>query len=100
MSGRRSRHEVPREERARRRRTHARVCMSCRRVRPRSEMARIVRTAGGAEIDREARLPGRGAYVCHDPSCVALVRRRLRVALRAPGINVDHVVRRLEGVDA
>ena len=63
-------------------------------------MVRIVRTEEGAEIDRVGARPGRGAYVCNDPDCVALARRRLRVALRAPGVDVNALVRELEGVDA
>ena len=100
MSGRRSRHPVPREERARRRRTHSRVCVSCKRLRAKAEMARIVRTEGGVVIDRGGRIPGRGAYVCHDPACVATARRRLRHALRAPDADVNAIVRELEGVGA
>ena len=99
MSGRRSGRTVPREERTRRRRTHARVCVSCRRVRPKAEMARVVRTAEGAVVDHEGRVSGRGAYVCHDPACMALARRRLRTALRAPQADVDALVRELERVD-
>ena len=100
MSGRRSGRAVPREERARRRRTHARVCVSCRRVRPKAEMWRIVRTADEAELDRFGTAPGRGAYVCRDAACVSVVRRRLRIALRAAGIDVNAVVRELEEVGA
>ena len=63
-------------------------------------MARIVRTADGVVIDREGRIPGRGAYVCHDPACVATARRRLRHALRAPDVDVNAIVSELEGVGA
>jgi predicted RNA-binding protein YlxR (DUF448 family) len=101
MSGRRSRRAIPREERAERRRSHARVCMSCRRLRPKAEMIRIVRTAAGtAVVDRAATTPGRGAYVCPEPDCLALVRRRLAGALDARRINVDEVVGELEAVGA
>jgi uncharacterized protein len=100
MSGRRSRRAVPREERSRRRRTHARVCVSCRRSRPKAEMIRIVRDPrGAAEVDRAAIMPGRGAYVCPDPACVTVVRRRLAGALRAE-VDVNSIVRDLEAVDA
>lgn len=101
MSGRRSRYAVPRVERAERRRTHARVCVGCRRVRPKASMIRVVRTASGAvEIDRAATTPGRGAYVCPEPDCVALARRRLAGALQAKGFDLSAVVRDLEAVDA
>ncbi|MEX2556239.1 MAG: YlxR family protein [Actinomycetota bacterium] len=101
MSGRRSRRAVPREERSRRRRTHARRCVSCRRARPKAEMIRIVRNSGGtAEVDRAAIMPGRGAYVCPDPACVRVVHRRLAGALRADGVDGNSIVRDLEAVDA
>ena len=101
MSGRRSRRAVPREIRSRRRRTHARVCISCRRDRPKAEMIRIVRSAGGtAQVDRRAVMPGRGAYVCPDPACVGLVRRRLEGALRADTVDLNALIRDLEAVDA
>jgi predicted RNA-binding protein YlxR (DUF448 family) len=101
MSGRRSRRAVPREDRSRQRRTHARRCVSCRRARPKAEMIRIVRSPSGtAEVDRAAVMPGRGAYVCPDPACVGLVRRRLASALRADGVDVNSIVRDLEAVDA
>ena len=63
-------------------------------------MIRIVRNAGGtAEVDRAAVMPGRGAYVCPDPTCVRIVRTRLAGALRADGIDVSSIVRDLEAVD-
>lgn len=100
MSGRRSRRAMPREERGARRRAHVRVCVSCRRVRPKAEMIRIVRgSAGGVEVDRAATLSGRGAYVCPESKCVALVRRRLAGSLRAKVIDLEAVVRDLEAVD-
>ncbi len=41
----------------------------------------------GVRLDEQRRLPGRGAYVCSDPSCVEVARRRgarvVRKALRA-----------------
>jgi predicted RNA-binding protein YlxR (DUF448 family) len=61
-------------------------------------MARIVRTASGVVVDRQATISGRGAYVCYDPDCVATARRRLRHALRTPDADVKAVVRELEGV--
>ena|SRR5688500_5757145 len=42
-----------------------RTCVGCRVVLPKRKMVRIVRTAGGVQIDPTGKLPGRGAYL-HD----------------------------------
>ncbi len=47
-----------------------RTCALCRTSRPKREMTRIVRTADGtAELDASGRKPGRGTYICNEPSC-------------------------------
>jgi len=53
-------------------------------------MERIVRTADGQAVaDPSGRLPGRGTYVCTDPSCQANAGREKAIA-RALGIEVAH----------
>lgn len=68
------------------RRTPVRTCIGCRRSQPRQALLRIARTPEGIRCDPDARLPGRGAYLCPDPDCIASARRRdasrLRHALR------------------
>jgi len=67
-------------------RTPIRTCIGCRRARDRQALLRIARTPQGIRCDPDARLPGRGAYLCPDPDCIATARRRgasrLRHALR------------------
>jgi len=47
-----------------------RMCVVCRRRRPKRELLRIVRTPEGFILDDSGKLPGRGAYVCPDnPAC-------------------------------
>jgi len=47
-----------------------RMCVVCRRRRPKRELLRIVRTPEGFILDESGKLPGRGAYVCPDnPAC-------------------------------
>lgn len=65
-----------------------RTCAACRVSRPKREMDRLVRTAGGSiERDPTGRLPGRGTYICHEPACreperaAAAVRRALGAEL-------------------
>ena len=55
---------------ARRRHEPVRMCVSCRRRRPKRELLRIVFTPEGFILDYSGKLPGRGAYVCPDnPEC-------------------------------
>jgi predicted RNA-binding protein YlxR (DUF448 family) len=60
-----------------------RTCVGCRRVRPKAELVRLVRTAAGM-VMRDAHGRGRGAYVCADPECVkrAVKPGRLQQAFR------------------
>ncbi|TVP64432.1 MAG: YlxR family protein [Nitriliruptor sp.] len=67
-------------------RAPVRTCIGCRRARVKRALLRVARTPEGVRVDPEARLPGRGAYLCPDPDCIAAARRRgaspLRRALR------------------
>ena len=48
-----------------------RMCVSCRERFAKKELIRVVATPDGQTvIDPTGRLPGRGAYVCHDPECM------------------------------
>jgi len=47
-----------------------RMCVACRRRRPKGELLRLLLTPAGVEIDPTGKKPGRGAYVCKDsPEC-------------------------------
>ncbi|MFA5891663.1 MAG: YlxR family protein [Actinomycetota bacterium] len=70
-------------EARRRRREPLRTCVGCRRVRPKSEMTRLVARDGSIVEDPEGRAPGRGAYVCPGAECRDRARGRLVRALRA-----------------
>jgi predicted RNA-binding protein YlxR (DUF448 family) len=58
---------------------------------------RVVLREGRLHADPEARLPGRGAYVCHNPDCMAEAVRRhgfersFRAAVRVPDDHLDWV---------
>ena len=43
-----------------------RMCVACRRRRPKGELLRILVTEEGFVIDPSGKRPGRGAYVCPD----------------------------------
>lgn len=67
--------------------TPERTCVACRRRRPKAELVRLAATPEGVAVDRERRLPGRGAYVCPGAGCIDAAGERggrvLRRALRA-----------------
>ncbi|MER3537180.1 MAG: DUF448 domain-containing protein [Thermus sp.] len=47
-----------------------RMCVACRRRRPKGELLRLLLRQAGVEIDPTGKKPGRGAYVCKDsPGC-------------------------------
>lgn len=63
-----------------------RRCVACRQAIPKSQLTRFVKTAEhGIQLDRAARQPGRGAYLCSKPECVfkALKKHLLERALKA-----------------
>lgn len=64
-----------------------RQCVACRRMRPKRELVRVVRTpVGEIRVDATGKVSGRGAYVCPADACVesALRERRLEHALEVP----------------
>jgi len=62
-----------------------RTCVSCRQVKTKGEMIRLVRVGEGkVEVDSSGKKPGRGAYLCSSPQCweSGLHRGRLEHVLR------------------
>ena len=85
-----------------RRHVPLRTCIICGSKAPKRSLARIVADAeGGVAVDSTGMLPGRGAYVCADGSCVdrGLKRGRLEYALRTKLGNEDWI-RILAAVEA
>ena len=47
------------------------MCVSCRERFAKKDLIRIVVSPSGeVTVDPTGRMPGRGAYVCHDPECM------------------------------
>ena len=64
-----------------------RQCVGCREMKPKKDLIRVVRSPEGAvSLDFKGKLPGRGAYVCPDPACLAKAKksRALERAFSAP----------------
>jgi predicted RNA-binding protein YlxR (DUF448 family) len=57
----------------------------------------VVLSEGRLVADRDSRLPGRGAYVCREPDCMAEAVRRhgfersFRAPVRVPNDHLDWV---------
>ena len=62
-----------------------RTCVACRKVRPKRQLIRLVRSSNGSvEVDTGGKKVGRGAYLCRAQGCweVGLRDGRLEHALR------------------
>lgn len=69
-----------------------RMCMVCRERKEKHDLIRIARQKGTAlKIDPAGRLPGRGAYLCKDSTCILQAQKR-RVLERAFSSQVDGVI--------
>jgi predicted RNA-binding protein YlxR (DUF448 family) len=68
-----------------------RRCVGCRQSDSKDTLLRVVVQAGRVVIDESATLPGRGAYVHNDPSCIeASVRTKAwSRALRESGLDLE-----------
>ena len=64
-----------------------RQCVGCREMKPKKELIRVVRSPEGqVSLDFRVKLPGRGAYVCPNPACLAKAKKSkaLERAFSAP----------------
>ena len=67
--------------------TPQRMCVGCREMKPKKELIRVVRSPEGqVSLDFRGKLPGRGAYVCPNPACLAKTKKSkaLERAFSAP----------------
>ncbi len=47
-----------------------RMCVSCREMKPKQQMLRVVKTPENEiKLDTTGKLNGRGAYICKNPEC-------------------------------
>ena len=64
-----------------------RQCLGCREMKPKRELIRVVRSPQGEiSLDFHGKQPGRGAYLCPNPACLARARKSkaLERAFSAP----------------
>ncbi len=66
-----------------------RQCLGCREMKPKGELIRVVRSPeGDISLDFRGKKPGRGAYLCPDPNCLARAKKS-RAIERAFSTQVD-----------
>jgi len=55
-----------------------RKCVGCSQMKPKPELVRVVRLPddSGYAIDSTGKQPGRGAYVCATPDCIAKAQKQ------------------------
>jgi len=54
-----------------------RTCLACGRKADKSDLLRMARSKDGMiTLDPRQRLPGRGAYVCRQPACGELLKKK------------------------
>ncbi len=57
-----------------------RRCVGCGEGKPKKELVRVVKSPeGDISLDTTGRKPGRGAYLCPDPACLAKARKAKRL---------------------
>ena len=53
-----------------------RQCLGCREMKNKRDLIRVVRSPEGEiSLDFKGKKPGRGAYVCPDPACLAKAKK-------------------------
>lgn len=69
-----------------------RQCLGCREMRPKGELIRVVRSPEGEiSLDFKGKKPGRGAYLCPAPECLARAKKG-RAIERAFSTPVDQAL--------
>lgn len=47
-----------------------RMCVSCRQMKPKNELVRVVNTPNGVIVDATGKINGRGVYLCKCKECI------------------------------
>ena len=52
-----------------------RTCIACRKVRPKKELIRVVKSGEEINLDATGKANGRGVYVCPDGECIRKLKK-------------------------
>lgn len=74
-----------------------RMCVSCRQMKPKNELLRIVNTAEGVTIDLTGKMNGRGVYLCKCSECVTRALKNKKFD-KVNGFSLDGVKEQLESL--
>ncbi len=76
-----------------------RTCIGCNSKKSKKELIRIVKDKeGNIQIDRTGKLPGRGAYICDDVSCLDKAIKSKRLEKTFETKIEDKIYEELRGV--
>ena len=74
-----------------------RQCTGCREMKEKRSLIRVVRSPEGAiTLDSRGKSPGRGAYLCPDPACLAKARKSRALETAIPPEIYDALAARLQ----
>lgn len=60
--------------------TPMRMCIACRKMKPKGELIKFVKTENGIELDACQKKFGRGAYICDSTECIEATKKRRALA--------------------
>ena len=76
-----------------------RTCIGCNSKKSKKELIRIVKDKeGNIQIDRTGKLPGRGAYICDDVSCLDKAIKSKRLVKAFETKIEDKIYEELRGI--
>lgn len=53
-----------------------RMCTVCREMKDKNALVRVARADGRYFVDKTGKAGGRGAYICKNPACINLARKK------------------------
>lgn len=74
-----------------------RMCVSCRQMKPKNELVRIVNTPSGVVVDLTGKLNGRGVYICRCAECITRALKNKKFD-KANGFSLNDVKDQLESL--
>lgn len=74
-----------------------RMCVSCRQMKPKTELLRIVNTADGVVVDLTGKINGRGVYLCKCAECLSRALKNKKFE-KVNGFSLSDVKETLESL--
>lgn len=74
-----------------------RMCVSCRQMKPKSDLVRIVNTIDGVRVDLTGKINGRGVYLCKCKECVCNALKNKKF-YKVNGFSLESVKEQLESL--